>query len=267
MKNTAPNLYDRMMWRVRRHVYPRLGRFRPDLSFDPRRFDGFRDPELRQVAGRVKGTRFYHQFEGVNSWITLLERQYMYAFGRWHPGPFLEIGPWVGMSTCHLARGIKDSGAAKRFVTIDLNPSVANFRPTSTGIGFFYPCDSTEDMGSCSLREYEEEVLPVISSPDGVLGTLRRNLKRHRLDHLVDVREGQFETITERDFRFVFIDAMHSPNEIRRNATKLQPFLRPGSILWCHDLRCHPDNEAELRSAFRFGHTITFDQSLIGEIV
>lgn len=260
-------LAGRVMWRVRKHVYPWLGRFRPDLALDPKLFDGFRSPELQAIADRVKRTRFYCEFPGVESWITLRERQFLYAFGRWHPGPFLEIGPWVGMSTCHLARGIADSGQAKRFLTIDLNPTPANFRPTANGMGFFYPADSTEDMGSCSLREYEEEVKPVIMAPGGVLGTLGRNLERHRLDHLVEIREGSFDTIAERGFRFIFIDAMHSPDEIARNAPKLEPFLRPGTILWCHDLRCHPDNETVLRRSFRYGHTITFDQTMIGEIV
>lgn len=258
---------DRMMWRVHKYVYPRLGRYRPDLAIDSAMFRGFQDPSLQDIANDVMRTRFFCDFDGVDGWITIKERQLLYAFGRWHPGPFLEIGSWVGMSTCHLSSGIRDSGLTKHFVTCDLNPTAANFRRTAEGMGFYYPADSAENMGSCSMREYKEEVEPVITSPAGVLGTLRRNLRRHGLEKFVNIHEGSYSDLPEQRFGFIFVDAMHTPTEIARNAALLEPFLSAGTLLICHDLKCHPDNERTLRRSFSYGHTIALDQMFIGEIV
>ena len=78
-------LASRVMWRVRRHLYPRLGNLRPDLALDPRLFDGFRHPELQAIAESVRRTRYFREFSGANSWISIRERQFLYAFGRWLP--------------------------------------------------------------------------------------------------------------------------------------------------------------------------------------
>ena len=122
-------------------------------------------------------------------------------------------------------------------------------------------------MGTCTLQVFEDEVRPVITGPGRVIGELNRNLARLQLDQFVEIREGSFANVEDKGFRFLFVDSMHTPEEIARNAPHLQRHLRPGVILACHDLNCHPDNESALRETFNYGHTFTVDATFVGEIV
>jgi hypothetical protein len=262
-----PNFSDRLQWNLETKVYSRLGRWRPDLRWPQSLFEGFQDKDLRRLAPSFARTRFADPLSGVAGWLSHREKQLLYAFGRWLPGPFLEIGPWVGKSTSCIASGIRDSGQRKQFISAELNPSIANFRTVDDGVGFFYPADSTENMGSCTLQEFEDEIKPVITAEGGVIGALRRNLARLRLDSFVDIREGHFSAVEDNKFRFLFVDAMHTPVEIERNAAYLTKYLRPGVVLACHDLHCHPGNEATLRRVFNYGHTLSVDSTFVGEIV
>jgi hypothetical protein len=262
-----PSFSDRLQWNLETKVYSRMGRWRPDLKFHQSMFQGFQDAELRRVSSSLAQTRFADPLGGVAGWLSPREKQLLYAFGRWLPGPFLEVGPWVGKSTCCIASGIRDSGQRKQFISAELNPSVANFRPVENGIGFFYPADSTENMGTCTVREFEDEIKPVITSPGRVIGELKRNLSRLRLDQFVEIREGSFAGVDEKGFRFLFVDSMHTPEEIERNAPYVKRHLRPGVVLACHDLQCHPDNENALRRAFNYGHTFAVDATFVGEIL
>ncbi len=262
------NLNQWMRWQLVSKIYPRLGNWRPDLRIDASLFDGFEDETLKHLAPRIGKTRYYRPMSGVEGFLSMRERQILYAFGRWHPGPFLEVGSWVGLSTCHIAAGIRDSGERKTFVTAELNPTTANFRRIGENeVGFFYPADSSVSMGSCTLADYTEEIEPILKRPGGVIGTLRKNLDRMGVADLVEVYEGHFSGVPKHNYRFLFVDAMHEPNEIARNAPYLQPLLIPGVVLACHDLKCHPDNETTLRQTFRYGHTLSFDQLFLGEIV
>ena len=260
-------LAERIRWNLEAKVYSRLGLWDPRLRFPKSTFIGFQDSELREVAGRLARTRFADPLPGIGGWLSPREKQLLYSFGRWLKGPFFEVGPWVGKSTCCIASGIRDSGERKRFVSAELNPSLANFRPVESGIGFFYPADSTTNMGTCTLREFEDEIRPVITRPGRVIGELKRNLSRFQLADLVDVREGSFAEVEDNGFRFLFVDSMHTPEEIERNAPYLKRHLRPGVVMACHDLNCHPDNEKILRRSFSYGHTFVVDTTFVGEIV
>jgi hypothetical protein len=244
-----------------------ISRWDPGLRFPHSMFEGFQDAELRDIAPKLARTRFTDPLPGVFGWLSPREKQLLYAFGRWLRGPFFEVGPWVGKSTCCIASGIRDSGQRRQFLSAELNPSLANFRPVENGIGFFYPPDSTTIMGTCTLQEFEDEVRPVVTGPGRVIGELNRNLARLQLDQFVEIREGSFANVEDKGFRFLFVDSMHTPEEIARNASHLQRHLRPGVILACHDLNCHPDNESALRETFNYGHTLTVDTTLVGEIV
>lgn len=252
--------------RIKRKAYSWLGAWRPDLFIEPTLFDGFRDEVLKELAPEIRKTRFFREMPGVVGWLSPRERQVLYALARWLPGPFLEIGSWVGLSTSHIATGIRDSGQRKQFIAAELNPTPANFRPEGDGYGFYYPPDSSESMGVCTASAYRDEIEPILKSPGGVLGTLRRNLERQGLGNLVTIHEGHFSSAPKFDYKFIFCDAMHEPEEIERNATHLRPLLKPGVLLACHDLNCHPDNEAALRRTFSYGHTLVVDTLLIGEI-
>ena len=241
-------LSDRIRWNLETKVYRRLGRWDPRLRVPQSMFQGFQDAELREIAPRLTRTRYADPLPGVAGWLSPREKQLLYAFGRWLKGPFFEVGPWVGKSTCCIASGIRDSGQPKEFLSAELNPSLENFRPVENGIGFFYPPGSETNMGTCTLQEFEEEIKPVITAPGRVIGELKRNLTRFQLDKLVEIREGSFADVEDRGFRFLFVDSMHTPEEIARNAPHVKRHLRPGVVLACHDLNCHPENETALQT-------------------
>ena len=178
----------------------------------------------------------------------------------------LEIGPWLGLSTICLAKGILASGVHKEFVTCELNPTLANFRELPDGrIAFYYPPESETTMGICSKELFENKIKPVVEHPDGIVGQLHANLKRLNAETLVQIVPGDFRTkLAERKFRFIFADTMHEPSEIRRNAPDLLKFMTDGAILACHDTT--PENRDELSRYFQFTESIQVETLFIGVV-
>jgi hypothetical protein len=228
-------------------------------------------PNYRSLAtlgefGRAQPrVRFDVRRVSAPGWLSMVEGNALYSIARWAPGPFLEIGPWLGRSTITIALGIADSGESKEFVTREINPTLANFRPTAGGmIGFYLPAESTESMGLCTPEVFEREIKPVIEHPSGLRGQLAANLQRSGVDRYVRMSFGDFRTLEPRAYRFVFTDAMHDETEIRRNAPELHRFLVPGTILACHDT--HDANEQLLREFFAFGDTFRADSIFVGQL-
>jgi len=189
-----------------------------------------------------------------------------YALARWAPGPILEIGSWVGLSTTAIARGIKDSGVNEAFDTIDLNPTIEWFRPCADGaIGFYLP-NQSESFGNCSQDEFKKSIAPIVSIPGGPVTLLRKHLTRCGLDNLVSIHVGDFRNLPPRRYRFVFCDALHDQNEITHNAAELDRFLAPGSVLACHDIGRNPEYITALRGVVTLGHGISIDSLYIVEV-
>jgi hypothetical protein len=224
-----------------------------------------RIPGLGELGAMQPRVRFDLARAPVTGWLTLAERRALYSIARWSPGPFLEIGSWLGLSTTIIALGIADSGDSKEFDTCEFNPTLANFRPTANGqIGFFIPADSSQAMGLCSCEVFENEIKPVVGHPDGVGGLLQKNLARAGVSALVRVSLGDFRHLDARTYRCVFCDALHDETEIRRNAPELRRFLAPGAILACHDTTAV--NEQLLREYFAFGDAFRADSLFVGHI-
>jgi hypothetical protein len=149
-----------------------------------------------------------------------------------------------------------------------LNPTVNNYRPCGSSIGFYFPADSTVPLGFASRDIFEREIKPVITAPGGVLGALTRNLRRFDLTPYVEVREGHFAQVAPRlGYTFVFTDAMHNPEEIRQNGPLLRDFLSRGTLLACHDVTSHPENEACIRQHLPVGESFIIDSLFIAEVV
>jgi hypothetical protein len=221
--------------------------------------------DLRELARVQPRVYFPPRRAAAAGWLTSAEKHALYSLARWAPGPFLEIGPWLGLSTIIIACGIADSCEDKEFVTRELNPTLANFRPLSDGtIGLFIPAASSEPMGRCSRESFEREIRPVVASPKGVIGQLTDNLRQAKVDHLVQVSGGDFHNLETRSYRFVFADAMHDAAEIRRNAPEFCRFLAQGSILACHDTTA--ENERLLREYFSFTMDLRADSLFVGQI-
>lgn len=220
---------------------------------------------LRDLAAELPFVVIDHDLEGIAGWLRPNERKALYALARWLPGPFLEIGPWVGLSTSIIAYAIKDSGNEKFFITSELNPKLPNYRPHDGGVGFFVPPESVEPCGVCSVEVFETSIKPVVMEDGGVLGRLKANLASKNLDSFVRVIEGDFSRVPDLTCSFVFSDTMHDPAEIQRNAPRLRRFLKPGTILACHDT--DRKNEEELRRHIAFGECIQVDSLFVGQVI
>ena|SRR5215469_8147866 len=201
----------------------------------------------------------------VPGWLTREEERTLYALAYILSGPFLEVGAWVGKSTSIIARAIRDSGQYKKFVTSELNPTLQNFRPVDSGMGFFLPADSDVCLGVATTKSWTEEMEPVLSQPDGVLGQLTTNLRNLDLLDLVDIRVGDFANVPKLNYRFIFSDIMHTPNEIRTGLTALREIIDGrGTILAAHDWK--PENERLMRNAFPIVDAIRYDTLIVYHI-
>lgn len=219
---------------------------------------------LEELVDELPFVVIDHDFEGINGWLSLNERKALYALARWLPGPFLEIGPWVGLSTSIISYAIRESGQKKRFVTAELNPKIQNYRRYNGGIGFFVPPESSVPYGVCPIDLFERLIKPVVETPGGVIGTLKKNLDSKGLSPFVEIVEGDFTNVPNQGYKFVFSDTMHDPAEISRNAVSLPPYLGAGSYLACHDIDA--GNEAELRKWISFSESVQIDSLFIGKI-
>jgi predicted O-methyltransferase YrrM len=227
-----------------------------------------RSRHLKDLASRINLTPCEVPTDGVVGWLSWNERRALYSLARWIDGPFLEVGSWAGLSTCHIATAIRDSGKPKRFITTCLNETIRNFRECGSSIGFFYPPESNKVRGLASRESFEADIKPVITSDRGVIGTLMRNLSRFDLEKYVEVREGSFDEVAPKlSYMFVFADALHDPDEIELNAPLLRDFLSRGTIVACHDVTMDSQNEARIRKHLPIGESFVIDSLLIGEIV
>ncbi len=232
------------------------------LRVDASDFSGFSNPAMRRVAE----TRFFHDADvrSIDGWLHPAERQLLYGLGLHMDGPILEIGAWVGLSTVAIARGIRASGQDKAFTSCDLGLTTDHFRPVEDGmIGMFV---DGENMGNCSQRAYRETMLPILSSPGGAAGQLKRNLKSAGVDDLVEVVLGDFKTLDLPVANVLFCDATHNLKEIETNAPGLRRLLRPGSIIAFHDVCTDPKLIAAVKAEFPVRHHAAVRSLFVGEI-
>lgn len=200
---------------------------------------GFSD-RARKLLSRAARARFLDRRDGIDGWLSGNERRILYGLGRVMPGPIVEIGSWVGLSTTAIAQGIRDSGQMKPFYSYDLPLTTANFKPVNGAIGMFVD-GGTEPMGTCSEECYRTDILPILLAPGGPVGQLRQNLKRFGLGDYVTIRTVDFKTAEPTPSRFIFCDIFHDANEIRANAAALLHFLKPQTILAVHDIGRKPE--------------------------
>jgi hypothetical protein len=220
---------------------------------------------------KVASTRFYRYAEHraektkIPGWLSSKERQILYALGRWLPGPITEFGSWCGLSGTAIARGIKDSGKSKEFRTYDLVLTEDQFRPIPSGRGLFLPGDDITH-GICSEESYQTEIRPFITAPGGSTAILKANLAAIGMLEKVNVFTGDFRLHKPVVSNVLFCDCLHDEHEIKVNAPSLKDWLKPGSILACHDLGRIPDLVAALRKQLPLGHGVTIDSIYLTEV-
>lgn len=218
---------------------------------------------LRQLHRALPHFHLPNPPDAIHGWLTRKEQRALYALGRTVPGPILEVGAWLGKSTVCIARGIHDSNVRKEFVTCELGPTLDNFRPVDERtMGFYYPKDAAESMGTAPRELYERDIEPMVVQ--GIIRQLRANLEAFGVADVVTVFHGDFRESPPRTYGLVFTDAMHDELEIRRNARDLQRFLGPGSILACHDTTI--ENRRLLQTYFRVGYAFFADSLFVADI-
>jgi hypothetical protein len=221
--------------------------------------------DFKQLTNIVQALWVPRDLTPVAGWLTSDEQRTLYALAYILNGPFLEIGAWVGKSASIIAKAIRDSGQYKKFVTSELNPTLANFRPVETGMGFFLPPESSVCLGVATLKSWAEEMEPVLSQPGGVLGALTANLRDLDLLDLVDIRVGDFSNVPKLNYRFIFSDIMHTPNEIRNSLPTLRGIIGGrGVILAAHDWT--PENENFIRHVFPVVDSVRYDTLVVYQI-
>jgi hypothetical protein len=218
--------------------------------------------QLTNIIGRLSVPV---ELTPVPGWLTPKEQAALYALGYILSGPFLEIGAWVGKSTSIIARAIQDSRQYKKFVTSELTPTLTKFRPVGAGMGFFVPAESEVCLGVATMKSWTEEMEPIVCQPGGVLGVLTANLRKLELLDLVDIQVGDFSNVPKLNYRFIFSDVMHTPNEIRQGLPALRDIISGRSIiLAAHDWT--PENEKFVRHAFPVVDAVVYDSLVVYHI-
>ncbi|MFW6353881.1 MAG: class I SAM-dependent methyltransferase [Verrucomicrobiota bacterium] len=185
---------------------------------------------MKRLLAAWKTQRFMRrEYENLpEGWLSKYQARTLYYHGLTHSGPMLEIGSWVGRSTCCIAAGIRDSGQAKELTAVDLGISSR---------------EEWRDFFGRDLANKPNEELYArhIEREGGPMASLRENLESRGLEQYVKVRKGDFLDLDlGRDFSLIFADVTHSEREINRNVPRLVSLLRPRGILLADDIR-NPD--------------------------
>ena len=152
---------------------------------------------------------YQHETASIPGLVAQESADVLYALCRTQElrGDVLEIGSWQGKSTSYLARAVKDSGNG-RVVAID------HFKG-APGREAIYRL-SRDD-----LSDLEEG--------------FRENMIRLGLDRIVTLlplpSHKAHELITDRAFRFIFIDGDHTEEGVRLDIQLFCPLLLPGGLV------------------------------------
>lgn len=139
---------------------------------------------------------------------------------------FIEIGPWVGLSTTAIAIGLRASKEQTDFITCDRGPTPENCRLVEGGVGMFLP-NSEDNTGTCTCEFHENQIRPLLQSRGGQIARLRQNLPRCGVEMLVQIR---IRAIRHSSARLLWNDQRMSGVEISdERADVFDLWDRPGS--------------------------------------
>jgi predicted O-methyltransferase YrrM len=152
----------------------------------------------------------------------------LYRLARQSPGPFLEVGPWVGRSTSAIAWAIRHRTTKPRFVTVEKGFASLEEWEAFWGISVYAKPPKL-------AARYTRHIL----RPGGSIASLRENLADRGLGRVVEVFVGDLlEFRSPHRFGFIYCDAAHDLAEIRRNIPTLVPLIeRSHGIFVCDDIK------------------------------
>jgi hypothetical protein len=152
-----------------------------------------------------------------------------------HASSVLEIGSWVGRSTCVMAAALATRTTPVPFHTTD----------------FFIEDDADWQRRygvALSSKANADVYRYVMQQPGGSRGVLERHLEARGLRQLVTIHKGDFHEIDfGRRFGLIFCDATHDRHEIDANVPRLLDLLEPRGVLACDDIDSDDLREALLR--------------------
>ena len=166
-----------------------------------------------------------------DGWLNGLDAAVLYNCALRVAGPILEVGSWVGRSTCCIAYGLRDRPSG----------------PDANSVGF-----DVVDFGIAGIDEWElrfrsnvfthpsaRELVNVICFPGGSAALLKCNLISRSLSKYVrGIFLGDLKDFASRSrYEFVFCDASHDMDEINRNLPLIAELLNSKDfILVCDDI-------------------------------
>jgi Methyltransferase domain len=159
-----------------------------------------------------------------DGWLYGVEATVLYNAALVARGPIIEVGPWIGRSTCALAYGVRDN---------PLRPILDVF---DWGVASIDQCKKLWGLDPRSHPE-SEHVLKQILYPGGSGAVLIDNLVRRKLDQYVHMFVfGEFlEATVSRKYSVCFCDASHGIEELKRNGPHLMSMMDPDNWLIVFD--------------------------------
>ena len=172
-----------------------------------------------------------------DGWINIHDLAVLYTIAKKTSGAIMEVGSWIGRSSCAISYGLRDgefSAVKPRFDIVDYG---------ITGLD-----EWRQRFGNdLELRKNADRILKVIYHPGGSGALLKQNLVDRKLSQYVrSIFLGSLEDYsTKYLYDFIFCDAAHSEDEIRANIPLIQKLLNGDDfVLVCDDIV--DQNSAEL---------------------
>jgi len=145
----------------------------------------------------------------------------------------LEVGSWIGRSSCVIAEALAKLEQPTRYDIIDYG--IAGLEEWESRFGT-----------SPFLAKDADKFCKTIYHPGGAIGALKQNLVDRRLSKYVTLLICgdllHYNTVTQ--YSFVFCDCTHDAAEIARNVPLIAALLSEHSILICDDIH----NEESLQT-------------------
>lgn len=151
-------------------------------------------------------------WQDIYGWSDDIVRFYKQIVDRYQSGDiFVELGCWLGRSTCALAQFINDSGKDITFFAID------------HGIG------SDEEIHRKLIRRYDD----VIAVP--LVYNIVKCGVRHRVNFIMADAIKISKFFQDNSLAFVFLDDAHTSEHIQQEIDIWRPKIRDGGIIAGHD--------------------------------
>jgi hypothetical protein len=158
-----------------------------------------------------------------HGWLSAVEAQLLYNVALIADGPVIEVGSWIGRSTCALAPGVRDNPKRPIFDVFDLG---------------LVGCEGWKKAyGENSLEGQPKEIFDTLLHPGGTPALLVQNLHERDLHQYVNmIVLGDFKSsAVARQYSAAFCDAVHFKWEIDLNVPSLMKMMDRENFLIAFD--------------------------------